>query len=122
MAIYKYTGNAAYDQTHNTTNLSKNWDTGVDVLNTMATWLGAGNYLMVSAVLNTVTSEMEDHEPKDVAGAKYVRHWVTIRSIYGDDVVIVNPFRNRIESYSWSKVFKGSMNRNHNSVVRIIPK
>ncbi len=120
MATYTYTGDDNYDWVHGIKALGKNWDTGMNLLSTLDRWLKMKNYLIVSGVLDTTTSMMVDHEPKDRAGARYVRHWVAVREINGDNITIINPYRNRIEEYSWSELFKGSMERNKNSVIRII--
>lgn len=69
-----------------------------------------GSYLIVGGILNTTNGRMEDHEERiDPNGPDWVGHWVVIKSIYGDTVNIINPFRNTRQSYSWSKEFQGSM-------------
>jgi RHS repeat-associated protein len=130
MAIYHYTGDWNEDYKNGITKLSHNWEAGLDIRNTMAGWLRDGNFLIVGGVLNQFRVSGDnpdglrmvgDHMPENRAGAQYIRHWVVIRSINGDDITIVNPFYNRIEHYSWSNVFQDSMRNDGNSLICIVP-
>lgn len=103
--------------------LSNNWEVLLPIPITMESWVKSGEYLIVSGVLDKVTSKMVNHEPEDQKGSKarYVRHWVAIRMINGDSITIINPYRNRQEQYSWSGIFKFSMGLNGNSLIRVVP-
>lgn len=105
--------------------LGKDWWIGKDILSEMSDWLAQGNYLIVAGVLH----QLKDHTCSCMADKEidyplknYVEHWVVIKEINGDMVTIINPYYNKPETYSWSGVLKGTMQKTGNSVIRIIPK
>jgi hypothetical protein len=91
---------------------------GLDVMEDL---LRQKNYLIIGVVMDKNNGSIVDHIIEEVPSPRYIGHWVTVKSVIGNLVEVINPFRNRLETYHWDNVLKGSIEK-AGWLVRIDPK
>jgi len=71
-----------------------------------------GNYVIAGVSLDTSTSRLTSQK----AGGSVVAHWVVVKGIQGNYVIVNDPFTNTTTAYSWND-FIGAANADGDAIV-----